>query len=66
MRETKWRFSLQQCQSRIRLSLSALDDFQQVFIRAAGPLPITDITQLVGMLDGVRRLFAGEEVDRGV
>jgi hypothetical protein len=66
MRETKLRISLQRCQSRTRLARSALDDFQQVFIEAARPLPICTVAQLAGMHDGVRALLTCEEVDHGV
>ena len=66
MREPPLRVALQRCPSRVRLALSALEDFQQVFINAVTPLPRTDVAQLVGMLEGVRHLLTGEEVDHGL
>jgi hypothetical protein len=60
MHDTNLRLALRQCQSRICLALGALDDFQEVLLAAAGPLPITDVTRLVAMMDGIRSLLTGE------
>jgi hypothetical protein len=61
MRDVKLRLALRQCQCRRRLALSALDDFQEVLLAAAGPMRICDFVQLTGMLDAIRQLLGGDD-----
>jgi hypothetical protein len=61
MRENRLRLKLQECESRARLSLSALNDLQEVLVQAGRPMAICDLSRLVGMISAVRRLLSGEE-----
>jgi hypothetical protein len=65
MRDARLRLRLQQCQSRRRLALSALDDLQEVLLQAGRPMAICDLTRVVGMIEAIRQLLGGDPNDGG-
>jgi hypothetical protein len=59
MRDHRLRLRLQQCESRVRLALTALDDLQEVLVQAGRPMAICDLTRVVGMIEAIRQLLDG-------
>jgi hypothetical protein len=64
MRDSRLRLRLQQCESRARLAITALDDLQELLVQAGRPMVICDLVRVVGMISAIRTTLTGEEVDR--